>query len=105
MKVEWTERARERLIAIREYIEEDSLMEALRVVDRLVLSSKTIGISPNKGRKTPEYQRNDIREKLERPYRLIYKIKSDQVDVLTVMHYRQLLPKDLDELLAPCKNQ
>jgi plasmid stabilization system protein ParE len=53
---------------------------------------------PNSGRKVPEYQRNDVREILERPYRIIYKIKSDQIDVLTVMHYRQILPMDVNQL-------
>ena len=53
---------------------------------------------PNSGRKVPEYQRNDVREILERPYRIIYKIKSDQIDVLTVMHYRQILPADVSQL-------
>ena len=53
---------------------------------------------PNSGRKVPEYQRNDVREILERPYRIIYKIKSDQIDVLTVMHYRQILPVDVSQL-------
>ena len=53
---------------------------------------------PNSGRKVPEYQRNDVRKILERPYRIIYKIKSDQIDVLTVMHYRQILPVDVSQL-------
>jgi toxin ParE1/3/4 len=53
---------------------------------------------PNSGRKVPEYQRNDVREILEKPYRIIYKIKSDQIDVLTVMHYRQILPADVSQL-------
>jgi plasmid stabilization system protein ParE len=53
---------------------------------------------PRSGRQVPEYQRNDIRELLEKPYRIIYKIKSDQIDVLTIMHYRQLLPQDIKQL-------
>ena len=46
----------------------------------------------------PEYQRDDMREILERPYRILYRIKSDRIDVITVMHYRQLLPDDLTQL-------
>jgi plasmid stabilization system protein ParE len=46
----------------------------------------------------PEYQRDDVREILERPYRILYRIKPDRIDVITVMHYRQLLPSDLTEL-------
>jgi toxin ParE1/3/4 len=38
-----------------------------------------------------------VREILERPYRILYCIKQDRVDVITVMHYRQLLPDDLTQ--------
>ena len=44
----------------------------------------------------PEYQRHDVRELLERPYRILYRILPDRIDVITVMHYRQLLPSDLE---------
>ena len=68
------------------------------MVDRITAKSMQLIELPNSGRKVPEYQRNDVREILERPYRIIYKIKSDQIDVLTVMHYRQILPVDVSQL-------
>jgi plasmid stabilization system protein ParE len=40
----------------------------------------------------PEYDAEDIREIIEKPYRIIYKIKSDQIDVLAVIHGAQPLP-------------
>ncbi|MDP2186762.1 MAG: type II toxin-antitoxin system RelE/ParE family toxin [Erythrobacter sp.] len=50
---------------------------------------------PHAGRRVPEYQIDTLREVLERPYRIIYRIQPDEIEVLTVMHYRQLLPGDL----------
>ena len=47
------------------------------------------------GRKVPEYEADDIREIIEKPYRIIYRIKSEQIDVLAVVHRRQLLPNDI----------
>jgi len=47
------------------------------------------------GRKVLEYEADDISEVIEKPYRIIYRIKSEQVDVLAVVHCRQLLPKDI----------
>ena len=47
------------------------------------------------GRKVLEYEADDIREIIEKPYRIIYRIKSEQIDVLAVVHCRQLLPKDI----------
>lgn len=53
---------------------------------------------PYAGRAVPEYQREDVREILERPYRILYHIQRDRIDIITVMHYRQLLPDDLTQL-------
>jgi len=38
------------------------------------------------GRKVPEYESDGIREVIEKPYRIIYRIKPDQIDVLAVVH-------------------
>ena len=43
----------------------------------------------------PEYQVPDIREVIERPYRIIYRIKPNQIDVLAVFHCAQELPPEL----------
>lgn len=37
-----------------------------------------------------EYRHEDIRELLERPYRIIYQVTPERVTILSVMHYRQL---------------
>jgi plasmid stabilization system protein ParE len=50
---------------------------------------------PRAARVVPEYRVEAVREVFERPYRIIYRIKADEIEVLTVMHYRQLLPADL----------
>ena len=98
MRVHWTNRAKARLRLIYNYIAEDSPKMALQVVDRVTTRSQQLRDIPRSGRQVPEYNRPDIRELLERPYRIIYKIKSSQVDVLTVMHYRQVLPQDIEQL-------
>jgi plasmid stabilization system protein ParE len=40
----------------------------------------------------PEAETKHIREMMEGPYRLIYYIKSDQIDVLAVIHGAQRTP-------------
>jgi plasmid stabilization system protein ParE len=65
----------------------------------LLAESRKLAELPLYGRVVPEYKQDSIREILKRPYRIIYRLNGGQVDVLTVMHYRQLLPKDLNGLL------
>jgi plasmid stabilization system protein ParE len=39
-----------------------------------------------------EYDAEDIREIIEKPYRIIYRIKPTRIDVLAVIHGAQPLP-------------
>jgi len=98
MKVYWTNRAVLRLKLIHRYIAEDSPQVALNVIDRVTSRSQQLSESPHSGRRVPEYDQNDIRELIEKPYRIIYRIKSNQIDVLTIMHNRQLLPHDIKQI-------
>jgi len=50
------------------------------------------------GRRRPEYPDADLRELLERAYRLIYALTEQGIEIVTVMHYRQLLPTDADDV-------
>lgn len=95
MRVHWTDNAISHLLDIYEYIARDSSIYAKRMVDRLTRRSEQIAIFPMSGRKVPEYEADDIREIIEKPYRIIYRIKPEQIDVLAIVHCRQLLPEDI----------
>ena len=99
MKVHWTDRAKGRLWKIYDHIAKDNPTAAREQIARLLIRSRTLGHLPRVGRQVPEYQLVDLRELLERPYRIIYFIYPDQIDVISVIHYRQLLPTDIDDLL------
>ena len=95
MRVYWTDNSIEHLLEINEYISLNSPVYAKRVVDRITRRSEQIADFPMSGRKVPEYEAEDIREIIEKPYRLIYRIKSDQIDILAVIHGAQLLPEEI----------
>jgi addiction module RelE/StbE family toxin len=86
MRVHWTDTAQAHLNAIREYIAQDSAEYANRTIDRLTRRSQQIADFPISGRRVPEYDMDQVREVIETPYRIIYHIKPDQIDVLAVMH-------------------
>ena len=92
MKVYWTDTAQRHLDAIYAYIAQDSAAYAKRMVDRLTGRSQQIAEFPLSGRIVPEYQMNQIREVIEGPYRIIYYIKPDRIDVLAVIHGAQDIP-------------
>ena len=86
MKVHWTETADGHLDAIYAYIAQDSTTYALRTIDRITRKSQQIGMFPLSGRRVPEYDMDQTREVFIGAYRIIYHIKSDQIDVIAVIH-------------------
>jgi addiction module RelE/StbE family toxin len=95
MKVYWTLNAIKHLTNIYDYIALNSPTYARRMVDRITRRSEQISTQPLSGRKVPEYEAEDIRELIEKPYRIIYRVKQDQIDVLAVVHGAQLLPAEI----------
>ena len=92
MKLIWTPRSQRRLQEIHDHIAQDQPAHALQWVARILDRSDQMGEHPRSGRIVPEYQRDTIREIFEGDYRIIYRIRSQQVDVLTVRHGARLLP-------------
>ena len=92
MKVYWTDTAQTHLDNIHNYIARDSIQYAKRTVDRITRRSIQISDFPLSGRKVPEISIDQIREVIEGPYRIIYYIKSDQIDVLAVIHGAENFP-------------
>ena len=86
MKVHWTGTAEAHLDAIYSHIALDSPEFAKRMVDRLTHRSQQIADFPFSGRQVPEYDIDQIREVIEGPYRIIYHIKPDQIDVVALIH-------------------
>jgi toxin ParE1/3/4 len=86
MKVHWTRTAEEHLDALHIHIARDSVEYANRMVDRLTARSQQIGEFPSSGRKVPEFDADQIREVIEGSFRIIYRIKPGQIDVLAVVH-------------------
>jgi len=86
VKVYWTNTAEGHLDALFNYIAQNSPEYAKSMVDRITRRSQQIAKYPLSGRVVPEYDFNQIREVIEGSYRIIYHIKSDQIDVLAVIH-------------------
>lgn len=97
MKVHWTETAEAHLDAIYAYIAQDSESYALRTVDRITKRSQQVVAFPLSGRRVPEYDIDQMREVFCGPYRIIYHIKPDQVDVIAVVHSAMNVLQDDNE--------
>ena len=91
MKVFWTKAALHRLQEIEEYISQDSTSTAISFTDKLILLSETLSDNPEKGRIVPELSLDNIRELIHKNYRIVYLIKKNSIDILTVFEGHRLL--------------
>jgi toxin ParE1/3/4 len=91
-RIIWSPRLLADLEAIREHIARDSEAYAGLVVARLVSAPSRLLEFPESGRMVPEFGRPNLRELVVRPYRLVYRLRGDVVDVVTVFHAARLFP-------------
>lgn len=95
LTLRWTEHAVSQLGAVAEYIAVVSPIYADQTIDRIVMRLRQAQEFPESGRRVPEAPALDIRELIEFPYRIIYRVYQDTIEVLAVIHGRQDLPSNL----------
>ncbi len=91
VKVTWTDQALEDLEAICLFIARDAPQYAKLFASRAFEVTDRLDRFPLLGRVVPEIGREDIREIILGHYRVIYRIISDEVEILTVHHGARLL--------------
>ena len=77
--------------AIAEYISIASPVYAEQIVEQLVQRLDQACRFPESGRVVPEFERADLRELIEPPYRLIYRVHPNAIEVIAVVHARREL--------------
>lgn len=95
MNVVWTDEAKAHLQDIYHYIRRDSPVYAARTVDGLTRRAEQLTTHPRSGRVMPKYDDEDLRELVVYPYRLVYRIKTDRIDVIAVFHGARQPPESL----------
>lgn len=89
MTVVWSERAIGHLESICGYIAQSSALYASSMIERLHARAGQLEAFPDSGRPVSEDQGAGAREIFEHPYRIIYEVHGDVVEVLAVVHMRQ----------------
>jgi len=92
-KLIWSPQSVRDLENIRDYIAADSPRYAALVVERIIQGVERLTSFPESGRVVPE--RNDplLREIIIRPYRVVYRLRADAVEIATVFRASRMLPE------------
>jgi addiction module RelE/StbE family toxin len=94
MKIYWSPLAVERLEEIYKYISNDNVSAAQNLIENIFYKVESLSDNSERGRIVPESNREDVRELFEGEYRIIYKLESKKLFVLTIRNFKQLLPKE-----------
>ena len=92
MRLVWSPPALERVGDIAEYISRDNPAAAEAWVDAVFSKVGKLVDFPESGRHLPEIKRTDLREIVFGNYRIVYRLRKGEIVVLTVRHFRQILP-------------
>lgn len=89
----WAPQAIADVESIKSFISRDSVLYAEVTVTRLISAVERAGAFPESGRVVPEINDPNIREILWRNYRIVYRVRSTIVEVVTVFHGAMLFPE------------
>ena len=87
----WSRRAQTDLQEITDFIAQDDEGAARRWTDRLMEAAERAALMPRSGRMVPEFSREEIREVLLKPYRIVYRVQERRITVLTVFESHRLI--------------
>jgi toxin ParE1/3/4 len=92
----WSKRAEADLEDIYQYIAADDPVAAARWVEKLMDRARKVAPLPHSGRVVPEFGVPELREVLVRTYRIVYRIREHEMQVITVFEGHRLFPGDVD---------
>lgn len=96
VKLTWSPKSLIEIEEIFEYIAVDSREHAQITIKNIIETVLTILDFPSSGRIVPEFRNNSVREKFYKSYRIIYRFRNEEVEVITIHHNaRQLREDDL----------
>lgn len=98
VRVVWSDEALADLTEIHDYIARRSPRYAAIVVDRLLGALERIAEYPQSGRQVPELEQPAVREVIHAAYRIVYELREERAEVITVFRASRLFPHDLRRL-------
>jgi len=94
MKIKWTKEALFNIQEIEDFISQDNPTAVIKFTDKLISLVENLTLFPHKGRIVPELSFEQIREIIYKNYRIVYLVKKNSIEVLTVFESHMLLDKE-----------
>ena len=86
LKIKWSPRAASNLENICDYIAKDSEYYAILFAKKVTAIIKAIPQFPKSGRIVPEYNDENLREKIYENYRIVYRLNGGLIEIVAICH-------------------
>ena len=91
MRIVWSPRAQRRLLEYGDFIAQDNIEAARRWQEGIIEKVEKMQDFPEQGRIVSEDGRPNVREIFYKSHRIIYKLTSREILILTIRHSKQLI--------------
>ncbi len=85
-KIKWSPRAASNLEEICNYIAKDSEYYASLFAKKVNNIVRSIPQFPKSGRIVPEYDNENLRERIYESYRIVYRLKGEIIEIVAICH-------------------
>jgi len=89
MRIIWSPVSLDRVTEIAKYVSEEDKTAAVKLVEHLFSRVEQLSEYPDSGQVVPELSKSHIRQLVDGSYRIIYKVETEIISILTVRHHRQ----------------
>ena len=89
MRVDWSRESRDDLADIHDYLAEFSEAAAVRIVSAIARRARQLQEFPESGADITDDLGRPLRQVFSGPYRIVYAVSADAVEVVTVRHGRR----------------
>jgi len=91
VKIKWSLQSVEDLENIYEYISKDSPNYAKIFILKIMKIISEIPEHPRIGRIVPEFNEKNLRERIFKSFRIVYRIKNKKIEIVTIIHSTRTL--------------
>ena len=84
--IKWSPRAASHLEGICDYIANDSKYYSALFAKKIIAIVKSISQFQKAGRIVPEYNDENLREKIYENYRIVYRIREEVIEIVAICH-------------------
>ncbi len=93
--IRWARKALDDIDDACDYVGQNGPDSSSVLAERIEYLINGILDNPHIGRKIPEYNREDLRERISNHFRILYRLTPEHIEIVGIFYDRRLLPGEI----------